>query len=112
MSQPVIPVASCQPTEYEVSILRENHRYRNLFVITVRYRGDGRWAVTHLNFCLGRDGQWVHGVEPYERGEDWLNAHRFDLDTALLLAVRAAPNLTVSGRTALDAYQSGHPTTA
>lgn len=37
------------------------------------------------------------------REDDWLAAHRFDLDTALKLAREAAPHVTVNGRTVADA---------
>ncbi|MEV0779221.1 hypothetical protein [Streptomyces sp. NPDC050428] len=110
MIQPDIPVATCQPVRYEVSILPEGDINRHVFNIDVEYRGDGRWAVTRHGSCLGADGEWADGVKPYDRGNEWLNAHRFDLDTALRLARDAAPHVVVNGHTALDAYHRTHPT--
>ncbi|MEU5660116.1 hypothetical protein ABZ802_31535 [Streptomyces sp. NPDC047737] len=104
------PEATVQATEYEVSILPEDDINRPLFVITVQYRGEGRWAVTRHGSCLGTDGQWEFGIKEYDRGDAWLDAHRFDLDTALRLAREAAPHVICNGHTALDAYRRTHPT--
>lgn len=111
MAEPTTPVATCQPTEYEVSILPEGDINRLVFTITVQYRGDQRWAVTRHGSCLGADGTWDFGIKEYDRGDTWLDAHRFDLDTALRLARAAAPHVVVNGHTATDAYHRTHPTT-
>ncbi|MDX3183543.1 hypothetical protein RKD45_002482 [Streptomyces griseus] len=105
MTQQPEPVATCQATEYEVSILLEGDINRSVFTITVQYRGDGRWAVTRNGSCLGADGEWEFGIKEYDRGDAWLAAHRFDLDTALRLARQAAPHVVVNGHTAMDAYR-------
>ncbi len=98
------PEPIVQPTEYEVNCLPEDGIDSHVFAITVRYRGEGRWAVQQGNHaCLGADGEWADGVKPYDRGDDWLAAHRFDLDTALELAKQAAPLVTVNGYTVADA---------
>ncbi len=44
-------------------------------------------------------------MRPSERDDDWLDAHRFDLDTALMLAKEAAPKVTVNGFTVADALR-------
>ncbi|MFJ3699546.1 hypothetical protein ACIPW9_36390 [Streptomyces sp. NPDC090052] len=108
MTQP-LPVATCQATCYEVSILPEGDINRHVFNIDIEYRGVGRWAVTRHGSCLGADGTWEFGVKEYDRGEAWLNSHRFDLDTALRLARDAAPHVTVNGYTAADAYRQTYP---
>lgn len=98
------PEVRVQPTEYEVNCLPEDGMDSHAFAITVRYRGEGRWAVQRgEHACLGADGAWADGVKPYGRGDDWLAAHRFDLDTALELAKRAAPLVTVNRYTVADA---------
>lgn len=104
------PVATCQATEYEVSILPEDDINRPSFAITVQYWGGGRWAVTRHGECLGADGAWARGVKEYDRGDVWLDDHRFCLDDALRLAREAAPHVVVNGHTALDAYRRTHPT--
>lgn len=109
MTEQPEPVATCQATEYEVSILLEGDINRHLFAITVQYRGGGCWAVTRAGFCLGSDGKWSRESIPSERDDAWLAVHRFDLDTALRLARDAAPHIVVNGHTALDAYRRSHP---
>ncbi|MTE21902.1 hypothetical protein F0L17_22870 [Streptomyces sp. TRM43335] len=42
-------------------------------------------------------GTWADGVKPYDRGEEWLDAHRFDLATALRPAEGAALRVVVNG---------------
>ncbi|WP_331763146.1 hypothetical protein OG571_47390 (plasmid) [Streptomyces sp. NBC_01369] len=104
-----LPDVTVQATEYAVSLLPEGDINRHVFAITVEYRGVGQWAVTRHGFCLGADGEWAQGVKPYDRGDDWLSAHRFDLDTALRLAREAAPHVVVNGHTAADAYRRTRP---
>ncbi|MEV8353162.1 hypothetical protein ACFVTT_23410 [Streptomyces niveus] len=106
-----VPEATCLPVRYEVSILPEGDINRHVFNIDVEYRGAGRWAVTRHGSCLGADGTWDFGIKEYDRGDDWLNSHRFDLDTALRLAREHAPHIVVNGETALDAYRRTHPET-
>jgi hypothetical protein len=90
-----------QVTEYTVSLLPEGPDASS-YEITVAYRGRGLWAVTRSRMCLGGDGEWDWEPLPSERTEEWLLAHRFDLDTALRLAKRAAPGIVVNGRSAAD----------
>ncbi|MFJ9112983.1 hypothetical protein [Streptomyces sp. NPDC102283] len=99
------PKAVVTATEYEVSILPEDDINRPVFTITVQYRGDGRWAVTRNGSCLGADGEWEFGIKEYDRGDVWLDDHRFCLDDALRLAREAAPHILCNGHTALDAYR-------
>jgi hypothetical protein len=44
-------------------------------------------------------------MRPSEREDDWLDTHRFDLDTALKLAKEQAPLVTVNGYTVTDALR-------
>jgi hypothetical protein len=98
------PVPRVQPTEYEVCYLTEDDINSLAFTLTVRYRGEGRWAVQRgEHSCLGADGKWAQGIKEYDRGKTWLDAHRFDLDTALRLAKAAARAVTVNGYTVADA---------
>lgn len=98
------PEPIVRPVEYSVNCLPEDDLDGYAFDLTVRYRGEGRWAVQRgEHSCLGADGEWTQGVKPYDRGDEWLAAHRFDLDTALELAKKAAPLVTVNGYTVADA---------
>lgn len=99
-----VPEPTVQAVEYTVNCLPEDDLDSHVFAITVQYRGAGRYAVIqHGQMCLGADGTWDHGVKEYDRGDAWLDAHRFDLDTALRLAKEQAPRVTVNGFTVADA---------
>jgi hypothetical protein len=105
-----------QTTKYSVNCLPEDGIDSHVFELTVEYRGDGRWGVyRNAHCCLGTDGTWSYGYawrdgsqEPssdeewteYHAGrEAWLDAHRFDEETALRLAKEHAPQVTVNGIT-------------
>lgn len=84
------PVATCQATEYEVPGRRKVGR--------------------HPARLLPRSGRPVEvGIKEYDRGDVWLDDHRFCLDDALRLARDAAPRVACNGQTALDAYHRTHP---
>lgn len=93
-------------TRYEVSLIPEGDINRNAFLITVEYRGGGKWAVLHCGFCLNAGGGWDYESIPSERADDWLIDHRFPLDEAFLRAKAEAPHVTVNGHTAAEAYQA------
>lgn len=100
---PNTPEPTVQAVEYTVSCLPDDLD-GHLYAIRVQYRGAGRYAVIRGgDLCLGADGTWDHGVKEYDRGDTWLDAHRFDLDTALRLAKEQAPLVTVNGHTVTDA---------
>ncbi|MGD6765964.1 hypothetical protein ACOKM5_44285 [Streptomyces sp. BH097] len=96
------PAVSVRPVKYEVSALPEGSPSARYFTIDVEYQGQGLWAVARFDSCLGSDGTWAEGVKPYDRGQKWLDEHRYDLDTALKLARDTAPHLVVEGRTVAD----------
>lgn len=89
-------------TEFTVCAVPEDDINHSVYAITVAYRGRGRWAVTRHRWCLGADGEWDFEMRPSEREDAWLDAHRFDLDTALRLAHEAAPAVEANGITAAD----------
>lgn len=70
--------------------------------VSVEWRGRGKWAVYRLGSCLSADGQWDYEPSPSNREDEWLDAHRFDLETALHLAREHAPHVTINGYTAMD----------
>jgi hypothetical protein len=100
-----VPEPYVRATQYAVNLLPETEDVLggHCFEITVEYRGHDRWAVARGRQCLGTDGTWSWESIPSEREDEWLDTHRFDLDTALRLAKEAAPGVTVNGRTAADA---------
>lgn len=93
-----------RPEEYTVTAVPDDASPdAHVWALTVRHRGGDRWAVQRgEHSCLGADGTWAQGVKEYDRGDQWLNEHRFDLDTALRLARQAAPHVTVNGRSVAD----------
>lgn len=99
-----LPEPTVRVTRYEVCALPEGHELRRHFIIHVEPRGD-RWAVVQPFQpapCLGSDGEWDWEPQLSSRTDEWIATHRFDLETALELAKREAPKLTVNGRTAAD----------
>ena len=84
-------------TEFTISVLPGDDVNHHLYEIKVVHRGAGRWAVTRFRECLGIDGSWEYEPSPSNREDDWLETHRFDLDTAMRLATDAAPGVTVNG---------------
>ena len=98
------PEPVVQAIEYSINCVPEDDLDSHVFEIRVQYRGNGRYAVIqHGHLCLGADGTWDQGVKEYDRGDAWLDAHRFDLDTAIRLAKEQAPLVTVNGHTVADA---------
>ena len=92
-----IPAPTVRAARYEVSCVPEGHIDSDLFTIHVEATGLGRWAVRRHGRCLNRDGVWGYEPIPSSRRDDWLDEHRFDLDTATALAVEAAPQIRVNG---------------
>lgn len=93
------------PSRYIVTVLPgeyESYQDWYLFVVTVQYRGRGKWAIyqgayesNSLPSALSSSGEW--GYEGSQEREDdaWLAQHRFDLETALALAEHAAPTVGI-----------------
>lgn len=97
-------------TRFEIDMLPEDDINAGTWKVSVEYRGRGKWAVLRGGQrCLSTDGAW--DWEPREREDEWLAAHRFDLDDALRLAEEHAPKLIVNGFTAAEfqARNGGEP---
>lgn len=90
-------------TAFTVSILPSDNINHHLYAIKVEYRGRGTWAVSWMGECLGADGEWDYEPIPSERSDEWLAAHRFDLEAALRLAQEVAPDVVVNGISAVQA---------
>lgn len=91
-----------QAVTYEVGVLPPDHIDAHSFRITVEWRGGEAWAVLHMRYCLGADGEWDWEAHPSERSDDWLATHRFPLEEALRLAREVAPTVKVNGTTAAE----------
>lgn len=92
-----IPEPDVRPIKYAVSCLPLDSRSAHLFTIWVEWRGRDLWAVTDGSFCFDEDGEADWEPIPSEREDTWLSRHRFDLETALALAKRLAPQVVVNG---------------
>jgi hypothetical protein len=115
-TEPVIDgtTVHTRATTYTVTCLPDDPYDGNAWDITVEFRGalifdkprpaDQQWAVvlrSHWN--LSHDGEW--DLRPSRDGDgydDWLIAHRFDLETALKVAAEQAPHVKVNGWTPAD----------
>lgn len=86
-------------TRYAVSVLPPGDINRKYFTLFVELGRDG-WTVHDGHFAYQGDGTWQPGQG---------TAHRFaDYDEALALAREIAPEMTVNGHTAVDAYRRTH----
>lgn len=90
-------------TEYTVSVLPLDDINGYHFSLVLTRATDGRWSVrqqVRRDFYLNAKGKWDQDPGP-ERSKKWVDAHRFDLETARRLAEAAAPrhelNRTVAG---------------
>ncbi|WP_141704157.1 hypothetical protein [Planobispora rosea] len=94
MNEPTV-----RPTRYDVTCLPPDDINTHSYTITVEYRGHDRWAVLDGPYALDANGDADYEPRPSERDDEWLATHRFDLDTALAIAKKAAPLMTVNGQT-------------
>lgn len=94
MTEPFVKV-----TQVSVNCIPEANVNHYHYEIRVEYRGDGKWAVIRMGYCLGADGKWDYEPRPSSREDDWLATHRFGYETALELAKAAAPHIVVNGHT-------------
>lgn len=98
-----------EPTQYTVCALPHDNVNFTHYAITVdrvmSRRGVSGWAVRRLSECLGADGEWDYEPSPSSRTDEWIATHRFDLETALDLAQKAAPRVIVNGFTVADAIE-------
>jgi hypothetical protein len=83
----------------------EYGNYTSWVIKVERTHHTGTWAVRLRSRCLGADGEWDYEPLPSSREDEWLATHRFDLETALRLAVELAPTITVNGYTVTDAQR-------
>lgn len=74
------------------------------FAVTVEHRGEGQWAVCHMGYCFNAAGQSTYEPQVSNREEEWLAQHRFDLPTAIRLALHVAPLITCNGMTARQCW--------
>lgn len=115
------PEPTVRVTRYEVTCLPPDYSDADVFTLTVEWRGEDRWAVRRGSVFYDAQGdrswgfQWEDGREPVtdedrescnQAYDVWLAEHRFDLDTALSIAKKAAPLMTVNGWTVEKALAS------
>jgi hypothetical protein len=96
------PEPTVRATVYAVSCLPADHRSARHFTVRVEERSPGLYSVSDGFSVLDKDGEWAFEPLPSEREAEWKARHRFDLETALALAKRVAPLMTVNGVTLAD----------
>lgn len=93
-------------TELTFSALPEGDVNAHWFSVAVRYKGKGRYAVTHLDAQLGRDGEWdYYGPQDEDDRDEWLAEHRFTFDEACERARAVLPTITCNGVTLDEAIR-------
>lgn len=89
-------------SRYTVTAAPETADLGSLYDIEVdrapQMDGTVKWAVRWNGRSLHRSGRWDWEPIPSSRTDRWLKSHRFELDTALKLAEKAAPQLVINGR--------------
>ena len=86
-----------------MSCLPDAHPSRKYFTLTVKWRGGDRWSVHDMFGCLSLRGVWDTEPSSSVRTERWEAQHFMDLASALALAKRIAPQMTLpDGRTVVD----------
>lgn len=94
--KPGQPEVLVEITRYEVSVLPADDINRKHFALYVDRTRNGSWIVNDGHGGYDIDGDWAPGLAV---------AHEFnDYDDALALARKLAPNVTVNGHTATEAY--------
>jgi hypothetical protein len=94
-------------TSYAVSCVPEDHVDAYHFTLKVEYRPGGRWVLMGGSRFLSRTDTWSRGYYWTEQDfagakagrEAWLAEHWHDENTALELARKHAPLMTVNGYT-------------
>lgn len=111
MANNLLPSAVARITEYTVSCLPTSSVNYHSWSVKVAWRDGDRFAVLHAGQCLDRNGKWSYEPTSSERTDEWLEAHQFDVDTALNLAAWAAPLIKVDGKTTVDVleWEARHP---
>lgn len=95
--QPGEPNVLVEVSRYEVSVLPADDINRKYFTLFVKLTRRGTWVVTDGHGGYDRDGNWTPGRDS---GIEYV-----DVKDAIGLARRLAPNVTVNGHTATEAYR-------
>lgn len=90
-----VPEPSVRVVAYEVSCVPRDDVNARPFTITVRHVRDDLWIATDGFFCLNEDGVWVQDPSGVY--------NRHNEQTAMRLAVEAAPRMNTLGWTVSDA---------
>lgn len=90
--------------------LPDTHPAHRHYAIQLERRSGERWAATNRGAVLNSDGGWDRELRNSDRAGNhrWAVSHYFDFSTAQRMAKKAAPEVTVNGRTAADVL-AGRP---
>lgn len=87
-----------EPTRYTVCGLPEDDVNVSAWSLSIEWRGPGDlWAVVHMGKCLSTSGKWHYEPLPSSRTTFWKSKHRFSLERAKALALKAYPKLVING---------------
>jgi hypothetical protein len=83
-------IATALATTYTIEISGSGFELevfnQSMLGLSVCWRGTNSWAICRHSACLNAEGEWSYEFNPSDREDEWLAAHRFDLETALKLA--------------------------
>ncbi|OPC84170.1 hypothetical protein B4N89_27480 [Embleya scabrispora] len=96
MTEPTV-----RTTRHEVSLLPEGDINAYAFAVEVTRNRRGTWSVLNGGHCL------ADGAPGHPDGGRCHIDHRYDEDTAIELAKRIAPHVTVMGLTVAEALARG-----
>jgi len=94
------PPVRQQVTGYMVTCLPDEHPEQDVLTIRVERTGHERWAIRWSGRVLNiRTKEWEYEPLNSSRTDEWKAVHRTTLESALALARKMAPELTVNGFT-------------
>lgn len=101
------PEVYIHTTMCTVSIFPPGHPLRKAFHLELRrheHLGPDKWSVMDGPIHMTADGSFEHDNDAVSRDE-WLAKYFFDLETARKMAIKAAPEIEINGRRAIDLYE-------
>lgn len=96
-----------QAIGYTISALPMDWPAHRHFSVTIEWRGRGRWVVLHHGTAISKTLRRRYEPLPSSRTNYFRSVYYHDVDTALDIAGRYVPKITVNGHTVADALRNG-----